>query len=220
MAAVGGRPGTSDDADPAMPSRHFPVEPGPRQRSRLTQGLRASDIAFALIAAAIEALTAVRLGVTWDMAAMLVFFAGGMVLARWDFVYLRLPRRLLYPTVLCALALLVVASGTTDQWSRFGRAAVCGLAAFLVFFVPNAINPRAMAFGDVRLAGAIGLVVGWFSVRCVIEAFLAASLLGAAVSLVLLAGHRIDRNTALPYGVFLVAGGVVAVLVSGPVAVS
>jgi leader peptidase (prepilin peptidase)/N-methyltransferase len=69
-----------------------------------------------------------------------------------------------------------------------------------------------MAFGDVRLAGAIGLFAGWYSPRRALVAFIVATGLAALVSLALLATRRASLRTALPFGVFLAAGTVIAVL--------
>jgi leader peptidase (prepilin peptidase)/N-methyltransferase len=74
----------------------------------------------------------------------------------------------------------------------------------------EAMSEVALGFGDVNLAGVLGLLLGWPGI--VLGLFLAI-LLGGAVSLIYILGAIIFRRysvfTAIPYGPFLVASGVI-----------
>lgn len=160
---------------------------------------------------------AVRFGATWSLPAELAFTAGLIALAAVDFERMLLPRAILYPTALLVSGLLVVAAGMQGQWRRLAVAVACAAVVFAAFFAINFIRPAWMGFGDVRLAGLIGLALGWLGTWTVVIGFMAANLLGALVGIGLMLGGRANRRTALPYGVFLAAGSILAILVAAPV---
>ena len=173
---------------------------------------------------AIEALTAVlfglmavRFGASWSLPAELIFTAALIALAAIDLERFLLPRAVVYPASALVVIALIVAAAARGQWHRLGIAAACAAAAFAVFFAINFIRPAWMGFGDVRLSALIGLALGWLGAWTVVVGFLAANLLGALVGVALIALGRAGRRTALPYGVFLAAGSIFAVLLAAPV---
>ena len=86
-----------------------------------------------------------------------------------------------------------------------------------MFFLINFIRPAWMGFGDVRLAGLIGLALGWLGAWYAVIAFLLSNLAGALTGIVLMSAGKANRRTALPYGVFLAIGSVLAILVGSPI---
>ncbi len=66
---------------------------------------------------------------------------------------------------------------------------------------------EAMGAGDVHLAAMMGAVLGW---RGLIVAFLAATITGSAVSLVLIGLRRRGRRDHIPFGPYLALGGAIA----------
>ena len=74
-------------------------------------------------------------------------------------------------------------------------------------------HQEALGFGDVKLAVLVGLLAGWPGV---VIALAVASLAGAAVSMLLLGIGNATRQTFIPFGVFIVSGAVVALIVSHP----
>jgi leader peptidase (prepilin peptidase)/N-methyltransferase len=142
--------------------------------------------------------------------------AGLLALACIDMEKYLLPKRVVYPTLIASGLFLIVATVWGHQWDRLGVAALCGLVAFAVFFTLNFLNPRWLGFGDVRLTGVIGLVLGWLGLPYVLVGLLAANLAGIVVAGVLLGAGRMKRSTPMPYGVFLSAGAVLAVLAGEP----
>ncbi len=65
----------------------------------------------------------------------------------------------------------------------------------------------AFGFGDVTLAGLIGLVVGWPAVvLALLVGILAAGVFSLGYLLVMLARRRYTAFTAIPYGPFLILG--------------
>ena len=94
----------------------------------------------------------------------------------------------------------------TGEWERLVLATLGGLVSFALFFVVNLMNPRWMAFGDVRLSLVFGFGLAWVSPIDLFEAFLYANLLALFTGLVLIVAHRADRRSALPFGLFMALG--------------
>jgi leader peptidase (prepilin peptidase)/N-methyltransferase len=144
-----------------------------------------------------------------------VLFAGLLALACIDVERLILPKKIVYSLTLLVAALLLLAAAVTGQWHDYAVGAICAVGWFVVFFGMNLASPRLLGFGDVRLSLVLGLALGWLGVGYVLLGFFAANLIGAIVGIVLIATKRIERQSRIPYGVFLAAGCAVAVF-AGP----
>ncbi|HEY3841948.1 MAG TPA: prepilin peptidase [Acidimicrobiales bacterium] len=165
--------------------------------------------------AALFAGAAARLGYAWDLPAVLILFASLLALACIDVEHLLLPKRIIYPTLGLDGALLLLAAWRTGDWHRLLVAAISAVAWFIAFFALNAISPRLLGFGDVRLAPLLGLALGWFGVDYELLGFFAANLIGAVVGLTLIAMKKMSRQEQIPYGVFLALGTAFAIF-AGP----
>jgi leader peptidase (prepilin peptidase)/N-methyltransferase len=95
---------------------------------------------------------------------------------------------------------------------------VAGAVAFAAFFALWWFIPRGMGFGDVRLAGAIGLTVGYLSLIHAYVAFLAGFVIGMVFGLGLMVVSSTGRKTRIPFAPSLAAGAVVAVFWGGQLA--
>ncbi len=100
----------------------------------------------------------------------------------------------------------------TGEWHRLQGATLGGLVAFALFFLVNLMNPRWMAFGDVRLSLVFGFGLAWVSPMALFQAFLYANLMAIAVGFTLIAIHRAERRSALPFGLFMALGAGLALL--------
>ena len=107
------------------------------------------------------------------------------------------------------------AAGT--QWYRLLVAVISAVVPWALFFVINFVSPRAMGFGDVRLALLIGFGLGWLGAGYAFLGFLVASVLGSVVGVTMIALGKAGRRTPIPFGTFLAAGAVVAALAGAPV---
>jgi leader peptidase (prepilin peptidase)/N-methyltransferase len=159
--------------------------------------------------------TAARFGAHWALPAFLVLLAGLLALACIDLELMVLPKRIVYPLGGLVAALLVLASAATGDWDALERGGLSAAVWFLVFFSLNAIDPRLLGFGDVRLAPVLGLALGWLGIRDELLGFFAANLLGAVVGIALIATRRMSRRQQVPYGVFLALGATVTIF-AGP----
>ncbi len=117
-----------------------------------------------------------------------------------------LPNKITYPAVPLAIA-LVAAFDFDDLPEHL----IAGAAAFAFLFAAAWVYPSGMGVGDVKLAGVLGLFLG----RSVAPALLIAFALGTAVGIGVMAakGVKAGRKTAIPFGPFLAAGGLLGLYV-------
>lgn len=129
-----------------------------------------------------------------------------VVLAAIDLDVHRLPDRIQLPAYPVLVALLALCSWATGGWADLLRAVVAGLALFTVFLILVLIAPGGgMGFGDAKLSGLLGLLLGWLSWGHVVIATLATFLLGGVVAVALLVARRADRGTEFAYGPVMLA---------------
>lgn len=171
---------------------------------------------LAVVTAAVLGSIAARVGPHPQLAAYLVLGAALVAVSAVDLERMIIPNRIVYPTLVAVGALLVVASAADARWSALWWAAAAGAACFAAFFAVHVAVPRGMGFGDVRLAGLVGMATGWWSPGQAFVAVLAAFVLGSVVGVVAMAVSGAGRRTRVPFGPFLAAGAVVAVLSGAP----
>ncbi|MFG2999313.1 prepilin peptidase [Streptomyces sp. NPDC048340] len=139
----------------------------------------------------------------------------GVLLALVDAAVFRLPDVLTLPlAVLTAAGLGLVAlfPGAAGSWTT---ALLGGLALGGCYFTLFLISPRGMGFGDVKLALALGQVLGWYGWPVLFLGTFAAFLAGAVHGLGLMLLRRGGRSTAMPFGPFMLAGALAAVVHGG-----
>ncbi len=168
-----------------------------------------------VLTGALFAGAAARLGFNWDLPAFLAMLAGLVALSWIDVEKMILPKKVVYPTLALVALSLLIAAATEGEWHRLLVAIICAASWFAVFFLVNLVSPRALGFGDVRLAPVLGLALGWLGVPYVVLGFFAANLIGAVIGIALLITKRVKRNQPVPYGVFLALGAAFA-LYAGP----
>lgn len=168
-----------------------------------------------VLCAALFAGAAAREDFSGDLVSVLIFLGGLLALAVIDLEHLKLPKGVVYATLLGVSTVLFIQAAATGQWRRLLIAAACGASWFVVFYLLNAVSPKYLGFGDVRLAPLLGLELGWFGVGYVLLGFFSANLIGAAIGVTLIATKTIRRDQPVPYGVFLAMGAALA-LFAGP----
>jgi leader peptidase (prepilin peptidase) / N-methyltransferase len=131
--------------------------------------------------------------------------------------YCDLTRRLLPKTLVYALSAAVMGSGLvvsawSGDWHRLLVASLGGLSIFALFFGVNLMNPRWMAFGDVRLSLVFGFGLAWVSPIALFQAFLYANILAVVVGAILIAAHRAHRRSAVPFGLYMALAAALVLL--------
>lgn len=149
----------------------------------------------------------------WSVAALppLILLVALVQLAYCDVTHFLLPRNLVHATTVAVAIGAIGAAATTGDWHRLLVASLGGLSLFALLLVINLMNPAWMAFGDVRLAPAVGLGLAWITPIALLQAFFLANVLAALVGLVLMAARRGGRKTSLPFGLFLALGSAIVI---------
>ena len=153
-----------------------------------------------------------------QLVAFLWLAGASVALALIDLEHHRLPDAIVLPTYGVGVVLLGAASLLVGDPGALLRAGVGAAALFAFYLALALVKPGAMGFGDVKLAGALGLYLGWLGWGELAVGAFAAFLLGGLVSVVLLATGRVRRGGGIPFGPWMLAGAWVGVLVGAPVA--
>jgi leader peptidase (prepilin peptidase) / N-methyltransferase len=153
-------------------------------------------------------------GVGWSLTALppLLLAVGLIQLSYCDITRRLLPKTMVYGLTAIVLASAVSVAAESNMWDRLKIASIGGLVFFTVFLVINLMNPRWMAFGDVRLSLVVGFGLAWISPIALLEGFAVANLLAAVVGILLIAVHRAERRSGVPFGLFLALGAAVVLL--------
>ena len=167
--------------------------------------------------AALWVAMAVRFGVAWDLPAYLVLVSALLALALIDLETFLLPNKIVYPLGVVLMLLLGGAAVLDGTGDAYVRALLGGLAAFGFFLVVHLISPRGMGFGDVKLSFSLGVALGWISWGTVFLGLFLGFLLGAVVGVVLIATKVRSRREHVPFGPFLAAGTVLAIVAGAPI---
>jgi len=152
--------------------------------------------------------------VGWSIIALppLLLLVGLVQLAYCDLTRRLLPKTLVYAVTLAVIVSGIVIAGVMHEWQRLIVASIGGAVFFAVLFMMNLMNPRWIAFGDVRLSLVIGFGLAWVSPVALLEGFFFANLFAAVIGLSLIAAHRADRRSAVPFGLYLALGTAVVLL--------
>ena len=169
-----------------------------------------------LTTAALFAAAAVRFGPDAALPAYLVLFAALVAIAAIDLEHFIVPNRIVYPALFASAPLLLVAAAVGGEWASLRDAALGGLGAWAALLAIHLASPKGMGFGDVRLAGLIGVHLGWLSLGHVVVGVFLAFASAAVVGLALVAASLRTRKDKVPFGPFLALGAVAAVLVGSP----
>jgi leader peptidase (prepilin peptidase)/N-methyltransferase len=84
-------------------------------------------------------------------------------------------------------------------------------AYYAAFYALAFIYPAGMGFGDVKLAGVLGLYLGWIGWGVLAVGAFGGIFIGAVVGVTLMAAGRAGRKSAIPFGPFMLAGAMLAV---------
>lgn len=161
-------------------------------------------------------LTAWFAGPSWVLPALLYFAAIGVALTMIDLDTHRLPDAIVLPAYPVSIALLAVASwdptGEPD-WASFTRALIGGAILFAAYLLMVVVYPAGMGLGDVKLAGVVGLYLGWFGWGALFVGGFSAFLLGGLFSVALMILGRAGRKSGIPFGPWLLLGGAVGIVI-------
>ncbi len=168
--------------------------------------------------AALFVLVVLRFGTSAELPAWLWFVSAGLLLSVIDLRLRLLPNRVVLPATAGALVLLTAAAVVDGEWAALLRAVLAGAAAFGVGLGMAVLAPTGLGMGDVKLAGFLGVLLGWLGWHVVLLGFFLGFLVQAVLGLALMTAGRAGRRTELPFGPALAGGALVAAVWVGDVA--
>jgi leader peptidase (prepilin peptidase) / N-methyltransferase len=164
-------------------------------------------------------------GISWELLILLVYASLLIVLFITDYEHFLLPNVVTYPGILlaAAVALLVTLLQYPLPWALsfagqgfmaifnnfFLSAMAGGVSGALLLLLVVILSRGGMGMGDVKLAGLLGLMVGF---PLVFIALFIGIWAGGLVAIALLISGKKKRREMLPFGPFLCIGGLAALL--------
>jgi leader peptidase (prepilin peptidase)/N-methyltransferase len=182
----------------------------------------ASTESLALRLAAVAGAVGLALG--WARAGqpdLVAFAVLGVLGVGMGYVDLRrhlLPDRFTVPA-LASGAVLLGAAAVADGGGggQYARAWACAGGLFVFYLALALVYPAGLGLGDVKLAGSLGLHLGWLSWGAPIVGTFAGFVVGGIVGVALLATGRANRRTSVPFGPSMLVGALAAVLWAEPI---
>jgi len=147
-----------------------------------------------------------------------VFVAASIALVLIDLDVQRLPTPIVVPAGVIGLALLTLACILGAPWLDLFGAGVGAALLYLLYELMRVVYPRGMGAGDVRLAGLVGLYLGWMGWGSLVVGAFAAFVLGGAYALILMALGKARRGTRIPFGPWMIAGAWIGIAFGEPIA--
>jgi leader peptidase (prepilin peptidase)/N-methyltransferase len=139
------------------------------------------------------------------LVAFLYLAAISIALALIDLDVQRLPDVIVLPSYAVGVFLLGASALLSGDLGALATAGIGMVGAFVLYLVLALARPGGMGMGDVKLAGVIGLYLGWLGLPELIVGVAAAFLLGGLAGIVLLAVRR-RAGTTMPFGPWMLLG--------------
>jgi leader peptidase (prepilin peptidase)/N-methyltransferase len=167
--------------------------------------------AVEMLTCAVFAAMAARLGADWAVPAFLYLAAVGIALALIDLDTKKLPDKLTLPSYAVGVVLLGAAALLEGEVWLLLRALIGMAALYAFYFLLALIYPKGMGFGDVKLAGVLGLHLGYLGWSSLVVGGALGFFLGGVFGAVAMAVGRATRKSMVPYGPFMILGAFLAV---------
>lgn len=150
---------------------------------------------------------------------LVVFLGLSIWLSIIDWREHRLPNKLVSAAAICALTSYftqtVVSADSNLNLEPLIRSLITAVVCFALFLTVHLAsrtkNGTGMGAGDVKLAGVLGLYLGWISIDTAIFGIAAGFVLGAVYSLVMMTFRRANHRSRVAFGPWMLAGAWLAI---------
>lgn len=161
-----------------------------------------------------------RVGLDWALPGFLLFAWLLVVVTFIDIATRKIPNRLTYPLIPALLVLMVGAGLLAGEPERAVAAVIGGIGGFVAILLLALLPGGGMGMGDAKLAGFIGLALGYLGYGFVVFGLFAGFLLGAVGGIALLLTRARSggplRRQKIPFGPYLAAGALLTLLFGAP----
>jgi leader peptidase (prepilin peptidase) / N-methyltransferase len=178
--------------------------------------------AVEVMTAALFAAVTMRFGLSPQLPAYLYLAALGITVAWIDFDVRRVPESIVLPSYVVSLLLLMPAGAAGDNWWPAGRGIIGMAALSIIYFALMIAYPTSINFGDIMLAGLLGLYLGWLSWAAILVGTFGGLMIGALCGMTVVANqrrHQAQRRHSVivvAYGSCLVSAAGLALFVTVP----
>ena len=204
--------------DPERPDLEPEADP-PGQSDGQPDSVGENDIAWPVpevamypLAAALSGLMVWAFGFDWVLVSLIPFVIFLSIMTVIDLRELRIPDKLTKPAAIATIPLLALALLSNFDDISLIRALLGAAAMGAFYFTLFFIYPAGMGFGDVKLAPIIGAQLGFFGWIPEIRGLIFAYLIVGPVAILLLIFGRARMKTGFPFGPFMAAGAIVALV--------
>jgi leader peptidase (prepilin peptidase)/N-methyltransferase len=158
-----------------------------------------------------------RFGFSIDLPAYLFFAAVAITLALIDLDLRKLPDTIVLPAYIVASLLLIPSGAAAADWHPAARAAIGIAALSAVYFALLVACPKGFTSGDIKLAGLLGLYLGWMSWGAILIGAVVGLVVGGLTAMTCSVIRPKRTVIAVAYGPCMIAGAATALFVTVPV---
>jgi leader peptidase (prepilin peptidase) / N-methyltransferase len=159
----------------------------------------------------------IRFGWSVELPPYLYLAAVGVALALIDFDLRRLPDSVILPSYIVTVVLLMPAGAASADWHSALRALAGMVALLALYFALALAYPNGLGFGDVKLAGLVGLYLGWLSWNALFLTAVGGLLIAGVSGTTAWLTNHATRSAAVRIGPCLVTAAVLALFVTVPI---
>jgi leader peptidase (prepilin peptidase)/N-methyltransferase len=159
---------------------------------------------------------AYRFGTTLELPAYLYLAAIGVAFAVIDIDVRRLPDAIVLPSYVVSVLLLMPAGAAKSDWGGAERA-IAGMFALLALFFALALAyPNGLSMDDVKLAGLLGMYLGWLSWNALFLTAVGSIFIAAVGGSFAIVTKHATRHLAVPIVPCLVTAALLALFITAP----
>lgn len=178
----------------------------PSNRTRITTTIVTTVLCVAF---------AFRFGPDTALPAFILLAVLGVQLARIDFSLHLLPNPLVLFLAFGGLSLFLASVFAESQWASLLRALAGAAILFVIYLILALISPGAIGMGDVKLAGPVGLYLGYLGWTHLMYGGLLGFVLNGVVALLVVRGNRAERASEVAHGPSMLAAAAGVALFMG-----
>ena len=141
-----------------------------------------------------------------QIAAFLYLSAVTVALTMIDIDTHTLPNSIVLPGYIVGIVMFTAASVIGGDYTSLIRAGIGMVGLGAIYFVIALIYPGGMGFGDVKLAGVLGLFLGWTGWGALAVGAFSAFLLGGLFGIGLIIFRGAKRKSGIPFGPWMLGG--------------
>jgi leader peptidase (prepilin peptidase)/N-methyltransferase len=142
--------------------------------------------------------------VTWQLTLFSLYFATLLILVIINLGDNTALSVIIYPGIAIAIIMEIFIPGIGDLKGLLG-----GAIGFAILMIPTLVSRTGMGWGDVKMAGLIGLMTGY---PRVFVGLLGGIILGGVTAVILIILRKKSRKDTIPFGPFLALGAFLALI--------